>query len=137
MRSISAVFEEKARAFTEGYIAGVAAGFVVPTSIYLGEHIIHIPDRLSLLRILSKYRDNLMRHDYAKTQFENITETIIGSRAVRVALDWIDFDGHGRVIGERETCFYCTQPDGGKWNITPVNMLQPPAQPLLEGLQVH
>ena len=78
-----------------------------------------------------------MRHDYAKTQFENITETIIGSRAVRVALDWIDSDVHGRVIGERETCFYCTQSDGGKWNITLVNMLQPPAQPLLEGLQVH
>ncbi|NNE52207.1 MAG: hypothetical protein HKN30_07380 [Sulfitobacter sp.] len=115
----------------------MASGFVTPTSIYVGEQIIHIPDRLTLLRILSKYRDNLKRYGYAKTQFENITETIIGSRSVRVALVWIDLDVNGKVIGERETCFYCTQSASGKWNITLVNMLQSPAQPLLEGLQVH
>jgi hypothetical protein len=137
MSSISQFLLQKADALTSGDIEALATGFDTPTSFYIGENLIYIPDRGRLQDILGQFRANLVAQGYAGTEFVDVSEKIIGPDSVQVTVDWIDYGPDRRVLEKRRTCFYCTRRGEGDWTVKLVNMHDAPAPALLAGLVLH
>ncbi|MDF1728509.1 MAG: hypothetical protein P1U53_12255 [Sulfitobacter sp.] len=108
--------------------------YVTPTSVYVGHKLIYVSDQESLAQVLGRYRDNLVAHNYVETRFENLSETIIGPKAVRVTLDWIDLNGQGEVINEKRATFYCQRAPVSGWEVSLLSISEELPPDLMAGI---
>lgn len=130
MQDISAFFADKVALLNEGRIDEACDSVLLPTTFYLGEEIMFVSDKPSLVTFTTTYMNKLRDAGLTVMSFETRSLSPLRNGGMKADLTWHCDSETGLARQSMDITYYCRL-QGGEWRIALVEITTPPSDAFL------